>query len=463
MAAVITSISPIRGRVGDEITITGTGFSAANNSVDVITPGGGTVNAQTLTSQGTTELVFTLAEPSGALAVNFQNLVRATNDDDATSASVYWLLKDTHANLIANKLGSQQPGTFDDPSTETPTKAESKDLERVIARDERHDEVGGDSFPNTTSGAEAVKTDATPFAAATPARDTVQAALEMLDAQAVAAVKKATFDANTILKADSDNTPAALTVAEQRLVGRITSGVIAALTAAQARTLINVEDGSTADQTGAEIKSAYEGEADTNAFTDAAAGMLAGIEPGAEVNPDLISQAEAEAGSATTARIFSALRVAQAIAALETGGGGGGDLTLVDAKEQASGASLTVTVPGGTLAADGDHLLVVALYDSAAVAQVAELNWDGVSFAKSTLIATSEFCIAFGLIVRTGATAQAVSSADVKAVSLGGTTNLSAFVGTDAATLSGDVDVLADWTTAGSNVVLFLGVWAVTA
>ena len=39
---------------------------------------------------------------------------------------------------------------------------------------------------------------------------------------------------------------------------------------------------------------------------------LAGIATGAEVNPDLISQAEAEAGTAATERIFSALRVAQA-------------------------------------------------------------------------------------------------------------------------------------------------------
>jgi len=52
------------------------------------------------------------------------------------------------------------------------------------------------------------------------------------------AVLDALFDANTILKADSDNTPAALTVAEQRIVGRITAGVITALTAAQVNTLL---------------------------------------------------------------------------------------------------------------------------------------------------------------------------------------------------------------------------------
>lgn len=45
---------------------------------------------------------------------------------------------------------------------------------------------------------------------------------------------KSLFDANTILKADADNTPEALTVAEQRIIGRITSGEISALTGAQA-------------------------------------------------------------------------------------------------------------------------------------------------------------------------------------------------------------------------------------
>ena len=66
-------------------------------------------------------------------------------------------------------------------------------------------------------------------------------------------VLKALFDANTILAADADDTPAALTIAEQRLVGRITSGSIVGLTAAQVLTLISVESGATADQTEAEI------------------------------------------------------------------------------------------------------------------------------------------------------------------------------------------------------------------
>jgi len=62
------------------------------------------------------------------------------------------------------------------------------------------------------------------------------------DAVASAGVSASTFNANTILKADEDNTPEALTIGEQTLVGRITAGDIAALTATQVRTLISVEE-----------------------------------------------------------------------------------------------------------------------------------------------------------------------------------------------------------------------------
>ena len=45
--------------------------------------------------------------------------------------------------------------------------------------------------------------------------------------------------------------------------------------------LAGIEDNATADQTGAEIKAAYEGEADTNAFTDAEQTKLSGVEANA--------------------------------------------------------------------------------------------------------------------------------------------------------------------------------------
>ena len=56
-------------------------------------------------------------------------------------------------------------------------------------------------------------------------------------------VLKTLFDANTILAANADNTPAALAIAASRILGRAASGNIAALTTAQVRTLINVENG----------------------------------------------------------------------------------------------------------------------------------------------------------------------------------------------------------------------------
>lgn len=63
---------------------------------------------------------------------------------------------------------------------------------------------------------------------------------------AAGAVMEDDYNANTLLKADADNTPTPMTVAEQTLVGRITAGSIAALTATQVRTLLNVEDGADA-------------------------------------------------------------------------------------------------------------------------------------------------------------------------------------------------------------------------
>src|SRR5664280_200140 len=53
-------------------------------------------------------------------------------------------------------------------------------------------------------------------------------------------VAKVLFDAYTILTATTDNTPAALTITEQTLIGRITGGAIAALSIAQIRTLLSI-------------------------------------------------------------------------------------------------------------------------------------------------------------------------------------------------------------------------------
>lgn len=81
-----------------------------------------------------------------------------------------------------------------------------------------------------------------------PARDMLEllddlgaaviAAQTELDATKAAAVLKALFDANTILAANTDNTPAALSIPASRVVGRKATGNIAALTPAELRTLL---------------------------------------------------------------------------------------------------------------------------------------------------------------------------------------------------------------------------------
>ena len=73
--------------------------------------------------------------------------------------------------------------------------------------------------------------------------------------------------------------------ATDRVLGRDSSGagVVEEITPANLRTMINVEDGATGDQTDAEIKTAYENNSNTNAFTDTEKSKLAAIEASADV------------------------------------------------------------------------------------------------------------------------------------------------------------------------------------
>lgn len=74
--------------------------------------------------------------------------------------------------------------------------------------------------------------------------------------------------------------------ATDRVLGRDSAGAgnVEEISPSALRTMINVEDGATADQSASEIKTAYESNGDTNAFTDAEKNKLSGIAVGAEVN-----------------------------------------------------------------------------------------------------------------------------------------------------------------------------------
>ena len=56
-------------------------------------------------------------------------------------------------------------------------------------------------------------------------------------------VLKTLFDAHSVLAAVDDNIPAAVTITEQTVLGRLTGGNIAAIDAANLRSIANVEDG----------------------------------------------------------------------------------------------------------------------------------------------------------------------------------------------------------------------------
>lgn len=81
----------------------------------------------------------------------------------------------------------------------------------------------------------------------------IQALAEDVDADVTAvvaaAVAKSLFDANTILKADADNTPEPLPVGEGRLVGRLVGGEITDLTDAQVRTFLALATAAVVDTT----------------------------------------------------------------------------------------------------------------------------------------------------------------------------------------------------------------------
>ena len=163
MAALVTLISPPRGRSGDAITITGTGFAAANNSVDLISPDGLTTIAQSITTENATTITLTV---SGSLVKDKQYLVRVTNDDDASESSLAWLSLEDTSTLQTYTLAGQQPGPVEDRDVEVPLRAEAKDFERLAMLAEYARDVavsasttgGGIDFGDGSDGAVTIST-----------------------------------------------------------------------------------------------------------------------------------------------------------------------------------------------------------------------------------------------------------------------------------------------------------------
>lgn len=114
----------------------------------------------------------------------------------------------------------------------------------------------------------------------------IEALADVTDAtnvNAAGAVMESDFANNTVRFKNNAGVMGNITLAASQILGRKATGEIDNLTAAETRTILNVENGSTADQTNAEIKTAYEANADTNEFSDSEQSKLAAIEPLADV------------------------------------------------------------------------------------------------------------------------------------------------------------------------------------
>jgi len=83
----------------------------------------------------------------------------------------------------------------------------------------------------------------------------------------VAAVPLAIFDAQTLLVAVADDAPAAITVAEDQIVGRVSAGDLGALTAAQVRTILGLAPGPAVVQMGRSTPSSTAGVMTMTTFT----------------------------------------------------------------------------------------------------------------------------------------------------------------------------------------------------
>lgn len=181
--------------VGAGVTVTGTGSTKT-----VTIPGPSTVNANAVVftpagTIGSTNVQAAIEEVSGDVGTKLDlaggtltgALVLAGNATTALQATPLQQVQTLIANLVASA-----PGTLDT-------------LNEIAAA------LGNDpNFATTITGLIAGK------------------------------VSSSLFDANTILVADVDNTPQALTVGASTIVGRLSSGGIAALTPTQIKTLLAI-------------------------------------------------------------------------------------------------------------------------------------------------------------------------------------------------------------------------------
>ena len=248
----------------------------ANNEVDVTVAGVLKTLDNHYTISGSTVTFTSGNTPANGAAVKFQRdtnistkkvdfqdgSVLTETDLDTNSDQVLFAQQE-----ITDKLGGiEENATADQTAAEIRTLVGNATDSNVFTDAEKTKLAGIDTNAKDDQTASEIKT----LIASSP-----------LDASHLAA-----NSVNTSELADDSVTYSKLqnVSATDRVLGRDSSGagVVEEITPANLRTMINVEDGATADQTNAEIKTAYEANSNTNAFTDAEKTKLTSVETNAK-------------------------------------------------------------------------------------------------------------------------------------------------------------------------------------
>jgi len=129
--------------------------------------------------------------------------------------------------------------------------------------------------------------------------------------------------------------------------------------------LDGIESSATADQTGAEIKTAYEAEADTNAYTDAEKTKLSGIETAAKDDQNLWETVAGDSGSAAASGTTDTLTIA-------------------------GGTNVTTSVSGSTLTINSDLTPPQNKFDATSAPGVSNDDGEGYSVGSVWIDVTND-------------------------------------------------------------------------
>lgn len=335
----------------------GTGEITAQAAIDALTDVSGATNEHVLTKDTTTgNAVFKVATGGGGLV---SSVFTRTGDVVAVINDYTWAQIDKTTSDLAD-ITTKSHTSLTDKGTTTHADLDT-DHTKLTGIDAGAD-VTGDNPPQTHS----------------MATHTDEGALATLNT-----VDTAQLDDDSITYAKIQNV-----VADERILGNVTAvdSPVAELTKAQVLNMLSVEDGATADQTGAEIKTAYEGEADTNEFSDAEKTKLGTVDTNADVtgsnapqahktshtdgSDDIQSATNAQKGVATAAHIQAIeANTSKTTNATHTGEVTGSGALTVD--------KTTITGKGAVTAVDADYVLISDTSDAGALKKALASDFGG--------------------------------------------------------------------------------------